>query len=78
MYMQWGPSFSEGIATLYADDRADTPEQACFDLAQSFMARLRPEHCEKALAHLPEEQRVKKLAELLRSADRASMHSEVR
>ena len=78
MYMQWGPSYAEGVATLFADDRADTPEQACFDLAQSFLARLRPEHCEKALAHLPEAERAEKLKALMKAADEASMHSEVR
>lgn len=77
MYMQWGPSYNEGVATLYADGRAATPQQAAFDLAQSFLARLRPEHCEKALAHLPEAERVKKLADLMQAADQASMHSEV-
>lgn len=77
MYMQWGPTWAEGVATLVADGRSATPEQASFDLAQSFLARLRPEHCEKALAHLPEAERAEKLKALMKAADEASVHSEV-
>lgn len=28
MYMQWGPTWAEGVATLVADDRAESPQQA--------------------------------------------------
>ena len=77
MRMQWGPTWAEGCAELVSSGRVDSVEQASFDLAQSMLSALRPEHVQRVIDKLPEEEREAMLLELMKAADAAAVHAEV-
>ena len=77
MRMQWSPTWAEACAELTVSGRAPTMEQASYDLAQKMLSALRPEHVQRVLSGVPEDQREKLLAEMMAAADRAAVHSEI-
>ena len=77
MRMQWAPTWAEACAQMVVEGRSDSVAQASFDLAQTMLSGLRPEHVQRVLDKLPMEERQIFLDELMEAADAASVHAEV-
>ena len=77
MRMQWAPTWAEGCAQRVVDGRADSVMQASFDLAQSMLSALRPEHVQRVIDKLDPHDREALLELLMAAADAAAVHSEV-
>lgn len=77
MRMQWGPTWGEACAERYAEGRADSIQQASFDLAQRMLSALRPEHVQRICDQYPPDQAEELMAELMTAADAAAVHDEV-
>lgn len=77
MRMQWAPTWAEACAEMRASGRSDSVAQASFDLAQQMLSALRPEHVQRVMDKLPEEERQRFLDELMEAADAAAVHAEV-
>ena len=77
MRMQWAPTWAEACAELVLSGRADSVQQASFDLAQTMLSGLRPEHVQRVIDKLPEEEREAMLLDLMKAADAAAVHAEV-
>lgn len=77
MRMQWSPTWAEACAELVLSGRADSVQQASFDLAQTMLSGLRPEHVQRVIDKLPAEEREAMLLQLMTAADAAAVHAEV-
>ena len=77
MRMQWAPTWGEACAELVRTGRADSVQQASFDLAQTMLSGLRPEHVQRVIDKLPAEEREAMLLQLMTAADAAAVHAEV-
>lgn len=77
MRMQWGPTWAEACAERFCSGRAESVEQASYDLAQTMLSALRPEHVQRIIDKLPADMQQTVLTELMRAADAASVHTEV-
>ena len=77
MRMQWAPTWAEACAQLVVEGRSDTVEQASFDLAQTMLSGLRPEHVQRVIDKLDPQMQELLLADLMRAADAAAVHAEL-
>ena len=77
MRMQWAPTWAEACAQLCAEGRSESVEQASFDLAQSMLSGLRPEHVQRVIDSVHPSLRQALLDDLMRAADAAAVHAEV-
>ena len=77
MRMQWAPTWAEACAQLVVEGRSDTVQQASFDLAQTMLSGLRPEHVQRVIDSVEPAKREALLEDLMRAADAAAVHTEV-
>lgn len=77
MRMQWSPTWAEACAERYASGRAESVQQASFDLAQAMLSGLRPEHVQRIVDRYPIAEREALMAELMKAANEAAVHDEV-
>jgi hypothetical protein len=77
MRMQWAPTWAEACAQLVVEGKADTVEQASFDLAQTMLSGLRPEHVQRVIDTVDPALRDALLTDLMQAADRAAVHAEL-
>jgi hypothetical protein len=77
MRMQWAPTWAEACAQMVLEGRSDSVEQASFDLAQTMLSGLRPEHVQRVIDKLEPSDRQRALDDLMRAADAAAVHAEV-
>ena len=77
MRMQWGPTWGGACADRVVTGRADSVEQASYDLAQAMLSALRPEHVQRIIDRVEPSQQEALLADLMRAADAAAVHTEV-
>ena len=77
MRMQWAPTWAEGCAQRVVEGRAPSVAQASFDLAQSMLSALRPEHVQRVIDKLDPHDREALLELLMAAADDAAVHTEV-
>ena len=77
MRMQWAPTWAEACAHLLVEGKAPSVEQASFDLAQTMLSGLRPEHVQRVIDSVPEEDRESLLSSLMEAADAAAVHAEL-
>jgi hypothetical protein len=62
---------------MVLEGRSDSVEQASFDLAQTMLSGLRPEHVQRVIDKLEPSDRQRALDDLMRAADAAAVHAEV-
>ena len=77
MRMQWGPTWAEACLQMVLDGRSDSITQASFDLAQTMLSALRPEHVQRLIDEVHPDDREQCLADLMAAADAAAVHAEV-
>ena len=77
MRMQWAPTWAEACAQMVVEGRSDSVAQASFDLAQTMLSGLRPEHVQRVIDSVPEAEREGLLTSLMEAADAAAVHAEV-
>jgi hypothetical protein len=77
MRMQWAPTWAEACAQMVVEGRSDSVEQASFDLAQTMLSGLRPEHVQRVIDKVHPDLQQAVLDDLMRAADAAAVHAEV-
>ena len=77
MRMQWAPTWAEACAQMVVEGRSDSVAQASFDLAQTMLSGLRPEHVQRVIDSVEPDKRDALLEDLMRAADAAAVHAEV-
>lgn len=77
MRMQWAPTWAEACAQMVVEGRSDSVAQASFDLAQTMLSGLRPEHVQRVIDSVEPDKRDALLEGLMRAADAAAVHAEV-
>ena len=74
--MQWGPTWAEACAELYATGRSGNVHQAAMDLAMVMLQGLKPEHVQRVAERLPKDMRAPFLDDMKIAADQAAIHVE--
>ena len=77
MRMQWAPTWAEACAQMVVEGRSDSVTQASFDLAQTMLSGLRPEHVQRVIDKLDPDDATALLEMLMSAADAAAVHAEV-
>ena len=77
MRMQWAPTWAEACAQMVVEGRSDSVAQASFDLAQTMLSGLRPEHVQRVIDSVVPSEREALLQSLMEAADAAAVHAEV-
>ena len=77
MRTQWAPTWAEAAAQLWKEGKADSIEQAYFDLAMSMLQRLKPEHVERVLETLPKDMQLPFAKDLIEAGNAAAVHWEL-
>lgn len=77
MRTQWAPTWAEACAQLWVEGKADSMEQAAFDLSASMLQHLKPEHVQRVLEKLPHDMQGPFLDDMNRAADSAAVHREL-
>ncbi len=62
---------------MVVEGRSDSVEQASFDLAQTMLSGLRPEHVQRVIDKVHPDLQQAVLDDLMRAADAAAVHAEV-